>query len=421
MMQRFDPHQIAERSGSLSVKYNAQTLKSVCGNPDAMPFWVADMDWPIDGAIAAALEAQVKHGVLGYPLFSPLGTLFSEWALKRHNWALEATAIIPTPGMIPSIALLVELFSTPNKGVIVQMPAYKPFVKLTKALQRELLSWPFQYQSHTGTFELDLALLEQLCANNVGATLIFCSPHNPTGYVYSYFELQEVARIAARYNILVISDEIHADLTHPSANHTPFDLVARENRCRAVTCMAPSKTFNIAGEHFSVLAFSDSELQRAFQSRLDTLSLRPSLLSTVVAQAAYQEGYPWLVELIAHLEAESKTIANIVAATMPTVLFVQPQASFIALLDCNQIYQAVERDREHNPSLYSGVLADNEGLLAHFFGQRAQVALNDGSWFGSDYGQFVRFNFGTSPQRVEQGLSQMAQAVNQISSPIERK
>lgn len=420
-MQRFNPHQIVDRSGSLSLKYNRQALQNVCGNPDAMPFWVADMDWPIDPAIGAALEAQVRHGVLGYAHFANLGEIFSQWALKRHNWSVKSSAVITAPGMIPSITLLVELFSRREAPVIVQMPSYKPFVILTKQLQRELVQWPFTYEGNTGQFTLDLALLEQLCASNIGATLILCSPHNPTGYLYSLSELLEIAQIAARYNILVISDEIHSDLAYSSVTHIPFDIVAREVGCRAATCMAPSKTFNIAGEHFSVIVCSDSELQKSFQNRLNTLSLRPTLLSTVVALTAYQEGYPWLVQLIEHLEAESKVIANIVAETLPTLRFIRPQASFIALLDCTQIYQQVESDRVNNPNLYSGMTGHNEGLLAHFFGQRAQVAMNDGSSFGSDYHRFVRFNFGTSPARVEKALAQMAQVVNQISSPIERK
>ncbi len=410
----FDFNLPVNRSGSLSVKWDKQPIKSICGNPEALPFWVADMDFTIAPDISEALQDQVDHAVLGYPRFYNLQETFCTWTKFRHHWEPKIESVVIAPGMLTSLAVLMDELTVEGDGVIVPMPAYQPFVRMTKGLKRTLIPWDLGYDHATSRFSLDLEALEQAMRQPSTRILLFCSPHNPTGMVFSEEELTKIAILARDNDVMVLSDEIHADLVYHSANHIPFDVVARRVGCQAVTCMAPSKTFNIAGEHFSVAVFSDQRMAIRFSRRQQTLFLGTGLLSTVTALAAYRGGHTWLMELIGYLESQADFIETFIRERIPRLRFIKPQASFIGFFDCSDILADVERDAVDHPELYNPHISPEGGLLSRFFGQRAGIAMNDGSWFGERYGQFVRFNFGTQRSRVEEALRRIAKAVDTL-------
>jgi len=415
-MNSYDFNVPVDRSGSLSVKWDKQPIKSICGNPEALPFWVADMDFTIATGISDALKDQVEHAVLGYPRFYDLRETFCSWTKLRHRWDPEIESVVIAPGMLTSLAVLMEELTKEGEGVIVPMPAYQPFVRMVKGLGRTLIPWDLPYDHATSRFSLDVQALEHLMRQPSTTLLMFCSPHNPTGMVFTEEELTSIATLARDNHVMVLSDEIHADLVYSTANHIPFDVMARRVGCQAVTCMAPSKTFNIAGEHFSVAVFSDRQLAARFSRRQQALFLGTGLLSTVTALAAYREGYTWLMELLDYLEDQARFIENFIRERIPRICFIKPQASFIAFLDCIDILADVKRDAEHHPKLYDPASSPDGGLLSRFFGQRAGIMMNDGTWFGERYGQFVRFNFGTQRSRVEEALLRIAKAVDNLSS-----
>ncbi len=411
-MSLFNFNTPVDRSESLSVKWDKQVIRSICNNEKAEPFWVADMDFTIAPAISQALRSQADHAILGYPIFPSMKDSFCEWTRMRHNWNPHKDSVIVAPGMLTSLALLMELITREGDGVIVPLPAYQPFIHMVHALGRKLLPWDLPYNHEQGCFSLDLESLEILMKESSTKVLLFCSPHNPTGLVFSPEELETIARLAAQNNVVVLSDEIHADLAYTYSNHIPFDTVARATGCTAVTCMAPSKTFNIAGEHFSVAVFSDQQLAGRFNRRLQSFFLGPGLLSTVTGLCAYKEGYPWLMELLPYLEDQAIFIDNFLKKRIPGLKFVKPAASFIAFIDCKDILESVKKDAEANPALYDPTQSPSGGLLSRFFGLRAAVAMNDGTWFGKDYYAFVRFNFGTQRTKVEEALIRMEKAVS---------
>ncbi|HKL57059.1 MAG TPA: aminotransferase class I/II-fold pyridoxal phosphate-dependent enzyme, partial [Sphaerochaeta sp.] len=346
--------------------------------------------------------------VYGYPYAEGKEALFCSWAEKRHTWKLECKNVVISPGMLTSIAVLTELLTNEGDGIIVPLPAYQPFVRIVRNLKRKLIAWPLLYDRQNHRFSLDWDLFEALCKQ--AKLLIFCSPHNPSGLTFSEEELQRVSRIAAKHRVAIISDEIHADLSFKA--HHPLLPIATEAGCTAVTCMAPSKTFNIAGEHFSVSLFSDDKLRLAFMRRLDQLYLGGnSFFSTTLALKAYESGEPWLKELLVYLQQNIAFMEEFLKERLPKLAFIKPEASFIAFIDCSAIVSLVEQDALAFPDLYDEKRSPNGGLLSRFFGLRAGVALNDGSWFGDDYGSFVRFNYGTRKEKVASALERMERAI----------
>ncbi len=408
-MQKDYFSQEVQRKGTLSVKWNPKAIKGISANEHAEPFWVADMDFLAPPGVVQAAVETAKGGVYGYPFTENKEQLFCSWAEKRHNWKPNRKDVVICPGMLTSIALLTEMLTEEGDGVIVPMPAYQPFVRIVHNLGRKLIPWPLAYDKKNHTFSLDWDVYEELC--NQAKLLIFCSPHNPSGLVFSEAELKKVASTAKDHQVAIISDEIHADLSFKA--HHPLISLATEVGCTAVTCMAPSKTFNIAGEHFSVSVFNDDELRTAFIRRLDQLYLSgSSFFSTTLALTAYETGEPWLKELLAYLQENISFMDAFFKERLPSLTFIRPEASFIAFIDCSAIIGLVEQDALAFPDLYDVKKSPNGGLLSRFFGLRSEVALNDGTWFGGDdYRAFVRFNYGTRKERIACALERVEQAI----------
>ncbi len=401
--------QEVNRRGTLSVKWNPQAIKGIAATETAEPFWVADMDFLAPPEVIQATVETANSGVYGYPYVEDKEQLFCSWAEKRHSWEIAAKDVVICPGMLTSIALLTEMLTHEGDGVIVPLPAYQPFVRIVRNLGRNLIPWPLAYDGEAHQFSLDWESFEELCKQ--AKLLIFCSPHNPSGLTFSEDELKKLSLIAKRYQVAIISDEIHADLSFRA--HHPLLPIATEVGCTAVTCMAPSKTFNIAGEHFSVSLFSDDKLRLAFMRRLDQLYLGGnSFFSTTIALKAYETGEPWLRELLAYLQENIAFMDTFFKERLPSLSFIRPQASFIAFIDCSAILPLVEQDSKAFAELYADKKSPNGGLLSRFFGLRAEVALNDGTWFGGEpYKSFVRFNFGTRKDRISEALQRMEKAI----------
>ncbi|MFA6844919.1 MAG: aminotransferase class I/II-fold pyridoxal phosphate-dependent enzyme [Sphaerochaetaceae bacterium] len=402
-----------DRKGTLSVKWNEKAIASICGNPDAEPFWVADMDFTASPEIQREVTKAAQKGIYGYPHFDGNREVFCSWAKLRHNWEVEPSEVIICQGLLTSLAMLTETLTNEGEGVIIPMPAYQPFVRIVNNLKRKLVRWPLLFSETTHTFSLDWETFEKLCENT--KLLIFCSPHNPTGLEFSIEELTKLCLIAKKHEVTILCDEIHGDLSF--GTHTPLLSIARKTGTRCATCMAPSKTFNIAGEHFSVVVTDDIPIKEALCGRMSQLFVsETSFFSTTAAITAYKEGFPWLMQLLPYLKGNIDLIDSYFKAHIPSLTFIRPDASFIGLIDCQGILPKVERDAVMNPELYDSRLSPNGGLLSRFFGQRAKVAVNDGTWFGGDeYRQFVRFNYGVRRENIKVALQRIEMAVSNLN------
>ena len=398
-----------DRKDSLSVKWNRKAIKSIAANEEAEPFWVADMDFTAAPQVVEAASKAAKDGIYGYPHVEGQQEVFCSWAKKRHNWEVAPKQVIISPGMLTSISSLTDILTKEGEGVIVPIPAYQPFIRIVHNLNRKLITWPLLYDEQEQQFSLDWEIFDDLCKQ--AKLLIFCSPHNPSGLSFSQGELTRLAETAKKHGVAIICDEIHADLSF--VGHHPLLPIASAVGCTAVTCMAPSKTFNIAGEHYSVTIIENEQLRNTYLKRLEQLFLaETSFFSTTVALASYEHGYQWLMDLLDYLQGNVGFIDQYCRLHIPQIKPVKPKASFITFFDCREILPLVEKDALANPQLYDPKKSPAGGLLSRFFGLRAQVALNDGTWFGGEaYRQFVRFNYGTQRASIESALKRMEQAV----------
>ena len=389
-----------ERKNTNSVKYEPKALEHLCGNPVAEPFWVADMDLASPPKAKEELIKLAQLGTYGYPAFNDLDEIFLQWVQKRHSLALSQSSIAISPGILASIAAMTELI--PNADIIIPMPAYKPFVDIANSHNRRIHKWTLSYDREVGRFDLDFDKLQEITSRPGKKILYFCSPHNPSGRVWPKEDLLRTAQICKDHNIIVFSDEIHCDLTFPSQKHIPFIEIANQIGVEAVVFMAPSKTFNIAGEHFSATIFTNAERCKQFKTYLSKMRLDGiALFSGTAARACYKYGYDWLMDITAYLEENAKAINDYIEKEIPQLKFIMPQASFITFIDCSELRKLLTKARP-------------EMDLVHFLGIEAKVAVNDGPWFGEGYEDFVRFNFGTDREHVLKALERIKDAIQKI-------
>ncbi|MGD1833112.1 MAG: MalY/PatB family protein [Sphaerochaetaceae bacterium] len=404
---------IIDRSKTPSAKYNKTLISSFANNEDARPYWVADMDFRSPQPVLDAIKKELDDGILGYPSFNDTKRIFTSFALKRHNWEIDPSLVVISPGLLASVALLIELYSEEGDTVILPFPSYKPFVSILEGLNRTIIPWNLPFDRSSSSFHVDMDSLERLCAQHDPSILLFCSPHNPTGIVFSRQQIFKIATIAKEHDMMVISDEIHADLVYPDVVHTPFNTVSKEIDLRCATCMAPSKTFNIAGEHFSVIVCSSVEMRRKVSRRQQSLHIAADLLATVSARAAYQHGSVWLDQVLIYLQHNIEVIRSTLKQNGSAISLVVPSASFIAFLDCSAIYDKVALDALNHPDIYKD--RGDGGLLSRFFGVYGNVAMNDGTWFGDGYEKFVRFNFACPSEKVIEGINGICTAERSLS------
>lgn len=393
------------RSNTNSVKWDKEAIKGICGNENAFPFWVADMDLETSSAINKAINNAAEFGVVGYPKDGDsLVPLFAEFVKQRHNYVIDENLTTYTQGMLHGIALAVSVFSAKKDGVYVPTPCYRPFHTIVDNLERRFIPSPLSYSN--GSFSLDK---ERFLKDSKDAKIIlFCSPHNPSGVVFSKEELAFVLKTAKERKQLVISDEIHADLTHPSITHYPMGLVNEEINADCITFFAPSKTFNVAGEHFGMAVFSSKALFDSFKKAQEGLWLTsPGYFALEIGKAAYSNSLDHNRELSTYLEENKNFIKDYLAKELPSLKLTNAEASFVCFIDCKEIMDKVLAFKEKNPTLFP-----NEAVLSHFFGTQAGLCFNDGTWFGPEYGQFIRFNYGTSRERVSFALNRMKEAID---------
>ena len=285
------------RSGTASLKYDGR--RNMFGTGDVIPLWVADMDFAAPPAVTQALTQRAAHPVYGYTLFpDSLYQSLIDWLWRRHGWRIRREWIMMCPGVVPSLHAAVMAFAEPDEKVIVQPPVYFPFFSAVTSTGRQLVHSPLRLQN--GRYEIDFDQLEQ-CALTA-RLLLLCSPHNPVGRVWNEQELEHILRIAEKHDLVVFSDDIHADLVYPGNRHYMLAALA-EGSARIVTAVAPSKTFNIPGLNLSALIVPDPDSRAALARVFDTMHISASNPFSIAAfEAAYRYGDAWLDALLAYLE-----------------------------------------------------------------------------------------------------------------------
>jgi cysteine-S-conjugate beta-lyase len=373
-----------------AVKRTSRGEKWTKYPPSALPLWVADMDFPVAEPIRRALQRHVDHADLGYPVHpdpTDLPEIFCARALERYGWAVEPGQVEVITDVMQGVYVGISTLSEPGDGVVVQTPIYPPFFGAVSRTGRKLRESPLV--SGAARYEIDLDALRRAAQ---GARILLLShPHNPSGRCFGRAELAAIAEIALANDLMVISDEIHADLVLSGEPFVPFASLSPEIAARTLTLNSASKAFHIAGLRCAVAVFGSDEIRRRFATVPRHVRGGINILGFEATRAAWLHGTPWLEAVVAHLRANRGYVARTVATTLPGVVHHPPEATYLAWLDCRALGLA--------PSPF------------RFFLERAEVALSDGATFGKHGEGFVRLNFATSRAIVSEALERMAKAL----------
>lgn len=380
----FDFDQAIPREGTASVKYDGRT--AYFGTADVTPLWVADMDFAAPPAVTAALAARAAHPIYGYTHYpDSLYDALIVWMQQRHGWSVEREWIMMCSGVVPSLHAAVMAFAGAGEGVIVQPPIYSPFFSAVTGSARRLIENPLRLAD--GYYQIDFEHLDQ-CAADGAKLLLLCSPHNPVGRVWQRDELVEMLRIARRHKLVVLSDEIHADLVYPDQHHTVLATLADASD-RLITAVAPSKSFNIPGLGLSCLIIPNPEQRSAMNEVFASLHVSASNPFSIVAfEAAYRDGGAWLDALMAYLQTTRDFVLDYARQHLPGIRPIAPQGTYLVWLDCR------------------GLRLDDKALR-DFFVHQAKLGMNPGVVFGSGGSGFMRLNLASPRQLIAAALARV--------------
>jgi len=357
--------------------------------PDVLPAFVAEMDFALADPIERALHEAVDRGDTGYPHPDGLAEAFAAFSRDWYGCAPQPDRCALVPDVLIGVAEMLRILTEPGDSVVLDTPAYPPFWPVLSEYGRKIVEVPLARRE--GRYDIDLGALEAAFAAGARAYLL-CNPQNPTGRSFERGQLEEICRLAARYDVTVVADEIHAPLTLPGATHTPFVSVADGILERAVTVTSPSKAFNLPGLKCAI-AVAGSDLVRERFSRLPPeLYARAGNFGVLASIVAFREGAPWLRGLLAHLDGNRNFLQHALAQELPDIGYVPQQASYLAWLDCNGLGLGPEPWQ---------ILLDRGG-----------VALSRGLNFGPHGAGFVRLNMGTSRKLLEEIVARMLRAVS---------
>ncbi len=386
---KYDFDSVIDRRGTNSVKYDL--TGQVFGDTGVLPMWVADMDFPVADFILEALLERIKHPVMGYTFRSErFSNAVSSWMKERHEWQVEIEDVCFSPGIVPALNMCVMEFSEPGDKIVVQPPVYFPFFTAVTNHNRELVY--NQLVKKEGGYEMDFDHLEQ-CFRQGARMFFLCHPHNPVGKVWSRGELEQLASLCIKYKVMVISDEIHSDLLLFGNRHIPFASLGKEVADLTVTCMAPSKTFNLAGLYTSVVIATHPDVRKRYERILDVVHVGgDNILGQVALEAAYTHGQNWLDQLLAYLEKNYQLLCQRLQDGAPEIGISPLQATYLSWLD------------------FSFLGLDEQGLR-DFMVKSARLGLNDGPMFGPGGTHHQRLNIATPSKVLQEGIDRLLAAV----------
>ena len=371
-MGKYNFDEEIERRGSGALK--TDRLEERFGRPDLLAAWVADMDFATPPFIIEALRKRLEHPIFGYCTepaeFRPL---IIDWQEKLHGWKIQPEWLSYIPGIVKGIGMVINVFTKPGDDVFIMPPVYHPFRITAEMNGRNVVNVPL-IEGDDHRYHIDFEKLKSI--QTKGGLLIFSNPHNPAGRAWSEEELRELAKICKEKNILVVSDEIHADMMLWGKKHVPFMTVSDDARENSITFGAPSKVFNIPGIVASFSVIPNEGIRNKFYGWLQANEFNEAPeFSYIATCAAYKHGEEWRKEMLSYVEENIRAVEKEFATRMPKVKALIPDASFLIWLDCRELGLPQEQ-------------------LVDIFVNKARVALNDGAMFGKEGEGFMRLNVG---------------------------
>ncbi len=393
-MTDFD--KLHDRSKSAAEKWEKEAMREHFGSDDLLPFWVADMEFQASSIIRDSLVARADNGIYGYE-YRPesLYDAILSWYASRHQWAIDKSTLCFSRGVMNAITILINQHTEKGDGVIVQPPVFFEFRIAILENKRKFVRSPLLKNGNS--YEMDFENLEKQAANPCNKILILCNPHNPVGRVWTKDELQQVGEICFKHNVLVISDEIHADITYQNHQYTPYSTAVTEDVAQqSFTCLSPAKTFNIASVTDAIVMIPNEEYRQQYEKHVEQYFLgKPSTFSVTAMETAYRNGGEWLDEFLIYLQDNLDYLKGYLKNQIPKVKLVEPEGSFLVWLDFTELNMDAKE-------------------LESFLALKARIALNSGYWFGRQGAGYARMTIACPQSMLKEGLSRLEQAINAL-------
>ena len=355
-----------------------------------LPMWVADMDFQTAPEIQEAIRERAAHGVFGYSIVpEEWYQAYMGWWEKRHHFSMEKEWLVFCTGVVPAISSMVRKLTTAGENVLVQTPVYNIFFNSIVNNGRNIVESPLRYDGNT--YQMDFEDLERKLSDPQTTLMILCNPHNPVGRIWSREELEQVGGLCRKYHVTVISDEIHCDLTSPGQEYIPFASVSENCKNTSITCMAPTKAFNLAGLQTAAVAVPNPNLRHKVWRGLNTDEVaEPNSFAVEAAVAAFTKGEAWLDSLREYIQENKNFVENFLKKEDLHIRLVPSQATYLLWLDCREMHGCAAE--------FTQYLRKHTGLY-----------LSEGQQYGENGSSFIRMNIACSRSRLEDGLKRLAE------------
>ncbi len=399
---KYDFDKVINREGTGALKL--EVLEKRYGRKDLLPLWVADMDFETPQFIADALKERIEHPLFGYTVDpADYWPSVQQWIKDHHHWEVKTEWLSYIPGVVKGIGFAVNALTQPGDKVIIQTPVYHPFRMTVEGNNRQVILNPLLESQGESFYEMDFEHLETVIEG--AKILLLCNPHNPAGICWSHETLVRLAEICHRHGVVVVSDEIHADLALFGHRHIPFATVSPEAEEISITFQAPTKTFNMAGIVSSYAIIPNDQLRQKVYGWMSANELNePNLFAPIATVAAFSQGEEWRRQMLSYIEGNILYVEQFLKENIPAIRAIRPEASFLVWLDCRALHL-------------------NHDQLQDFFINHARLALNDGEIFdtaSNPYAPlhnahsagrgFMRLNVGCPRSILEQAMSQLLKA-----------
>nr|WP_288564246.1 MalY/PatB family protein [uncultured Romboutsia sp.] len=389
---KFNFDKIIDRTNNFSAKWSE--MNKNFGTNNLLPMWVADMDFLTAPCVMEALKDRLEQGIFGYTTRpSSYNESIVNWLDNRFSWKINQEWLMFSPAVITSISLLIQNLTQKNDKIMIQEPVYSPFHNIVESNERSLVISPL-VKLDDGSYVMDYEDIESKIKDV--KIFILCNPHNPVGRVWTREELTRLGEICLKHNVLVISDEIHSDIILKNHKHTPFASISKEFRENTITCMAPTKTFNLAGLQSSFLVISNPYYYEVMDKAFSILDIkRNNAFSLVATEAAYNYGEDWLYELIKYIEDNVDFAIDYIKNHMPQLKVKKPEGTYLLWVD------------------FSNLNVDKKDLKNALI-NKGRIALSDGSSFGIGGDGYYRINLACPRSMVLEGLKRIEFAIKSL-------
>lgn len=380
----YDFDKLTDRRNTGSLKWDVTERE--------LPMWVADMDFETAPEIREAISERAAHGIFGYNIVTEdWYDAYIGWWSRRHHITFERDWLIFCTGVVPAISSAVRKLTTVGENVLVQTPVYNIFFNSIRNNGRNILESPLVYDGRE--YHIDFADLEKKLRDPQTTLMLLCNPHNPVGKIWNRETLEKIGELCAKHHVLVLSDEIHCDMTDPGYEYIPFASVSETCRENSITCIAPTKTFSIPGIQTAAVMVPNPVIRHKLNRGLNTDEVaEPNSFAVCAAVAAFEKGEPWLEELRQYLADNKQLVRDFVERELPAICVVPSHATYLLWLDC-------------------GYVTHNATELVHFIREHSGLYLTEGEEYGKPGKKFIRLNTACPRARLEEGLNRFRDSV----------